>query len=138
MLKIKENKENPLETIITRSGISVDFTTQQLLDHLKYTEKTLKETVAQMEAEDAQNKMIEQMIPLMKDFPEDINWQLVGAYAGRKLQRPESISLKEKCEEVIKDYNQRLQEIKDLGIEWEIKSPLNDEIKQKLNDKKEE
>ena len=69
--KIIEKKDSDLETVIEKGGLTTTFTIQDVLDHLEYTEKTLRQTKAQLEAEDMQNTLAEETLPILKELPED-------------------------------------------------------------------
>lgn len=125
--KVIEKKDSDLETVIEKGGLTTTFTIQDVLDHLEYTEKTLRQTKAQLEAEDMQNTLAEETLPILKELPED-KWQLIIAYASRKNQRPLSVSLIETAEKTIESYKAQLEQIKnDLGLSIE---PVVEEIKE--------
>jgi hypothetical protein len=119
--KIVEKKENDLDTLIEKGNLTTQFTLRDVVEHLAFTEKTLKQTKAQIEAEDIQNTMAEEVFPMLKDIPED-KWNLVLMYANRKVQRPLSVSLVEASEQTIKSYTEQLETIKnELGLSTEEK-----------------
>jgi len=113
---IVEKKENDLDTIIEKSGLTTKFTLQEVVDHLEFTDKSLKTAKAQLEAGAIQDKMAEEILPILKEIPED-KWNLVSAYANRKIQHPISLSVIETAEKTIASYNEQIEQIKnDLGL----------------------
>ena len=113
---IVETNENPLETIIEKGGLTVKFTVQQVLDHLEQTKKTLREANAQLTAHTHQDAMTLEILPLLKEIPED-KWNLVAQYAYRQVQAPEIKSLIELSEKTIASYEEQLEIIdKEFGI----------------------
>lgn len=119
--KIIEENENPLETIIEMGGVTTKFTMQQVLDHLEYTTKVLRETKAQLEAQKIQDQMAVEILPILKEIPED-KWNLVMAYSARQVQYPESEGLIETSEKTLKAYEERKAQIKEaIGIDADAK-----------------
>lgn len=114
--KIIEQNENPLETIIEKSGLTVKFTVQQVQDHLEQTRKTRREAQAQLNAHTQQDAMTIEILPILKEIPED-KWNLVAQYAYRQVQAPEIKSLIELSENTIASYEEQLEIIeKEFGI----------------------
>lgn len=121
---IEENKENPLESVIEMSGVTTKFTVQQIKDHIVYIEKVIKETKAQLEVHEKQDRMAVDIIPALKDLPQD-KMQLVMAYSARQVQRPESLSLLQTSEKTLSDYKERLGQIKEaVGIDGQTNSQI--------------
>lgn len=119
--KIIEKKDNDLETIIEKGNLTTRFTIQDIKDHLEFTAKTLKQTKAQIEVEDQQNVMAEEIIPILKEIPED-KWNLVMMYANRKVARGPALDIITTAEETLKSYTEQLELIKtqlDLSDEGE-------------------
>lgn len=113
---IIETNENPLETIIEKSGLTVKFTVQQVQDHLEQTRKTRREAQAQLNTHTQQDVMTVEILPLLKEIPED-KWNLVAQYAYRQVQAPEIKSLIELSEKTIASYEEQLEIIeKEFGI----------------------
>ena len=113
---IVETNENPLETIIEKSGLTVKFTVQQVQDHLEQTRKTRREAQAQLNAHTQQDAMTVEILPLLKEIPED-KWNLVAQYPYRQVQAPEIKSLIELSEKTIASYEDQLVIIeKEFGI----------------------
>lgn len=133
---VEKNDEDVLQSKVEKSGLTTEFTIQDVLDHLEHTKKTLLETVTQMDIEDIQNKAIEEMQPVVKDIKED-QYQMVIQYLARKMQRPESLSLKETCEKTIKSYEDQVELMKEqLGIDIQLPiespyMPIHEKIKLK-------
>jgi len=118
--KIIEEKENKLESVIEKSGISVKFTLQEVKDHLEYTMKMLKQAHGQEDVNAKQDEMTLEILPILKEIPDD-KWQLVMSYAGRQVSKPEIADYIKTCEETIKSYTEQLKEISEkFGIEVEI------------------
>lgn len=114
--KIVESNENPLETVIEKSGLTVKFTVQQVKDHLERTVKTLREAKAQLHAHEIQDKLSLEILPILKKIPKD-KWNIVAEYAYRQLQTPETNSMIELAENTVKSYREQLEIIeKDFGI----------------------
>jgi predicted DNA-binding protein YlxM (UPF0122 family) len=90
----------------------VKFTVQQLIDHLSYTKKMLKQSEAQLEVNNTQDAMSLEILPILKDIPED-KWQLVMSYAGRQVSRPEVEDYIATCKETITSYETQMKEIVD-------------------------
>ena len=133
--KIKEKKDSDLETIIEKSGLTVDFTLQQVIDHLEFTRKVLRETEAQLEAHKIQDKMAIEIIPALAELPiEKMN--LVSAYAGRQLQRETSENLIETSKKTIASYEEQLETIQEkLGLSLEEKEEeAEEEILEEANE----
>ena len=113
---IIETNENPLETIIEKSGLTVKFTVQQVQDHLEQTRKTRREAQAQLNTHTQQDVMTVEILPLLKEIPED-KWNLVAQYAYRQVQAPEIKSLIELSEKTIASYEEQLEKKKkEFGI----------------------
>lgn len=126
--KIVEKKENDLETVIEKGNLTTRFTIQDIKDHLAFTEKTLRETKAQLEAEKIQDKIALEILPLLKEVPSD-KWNVVLMYANRQVQRPVSESLIETSEATIKSYTEQLEIIKkDLGLSDELYDKSEEKI----------
>lgn len=111
--EIIEANENKLDSVIEKSGVTIKFTAQQIIDHLDYTKKALKESEAQLDVNGKQDIMSIEILPILKEIPED-KWQLVMSYAGRQVSRPEIESLIETCKTTIESYESQLAEIKKL------------------------
>lgn len=127
---IVETNENPLETIIEKSGLTVKFTVQQLKDHLEKTRKILRETKGQVFAHEKQDEMAIEILPLLKEIPED-KWNIVAQYATRQIQAPEIKSFVELSENTIKSYTEQLEIIeKEFGI---VAYPV-EEVTEKTNE----
>lgn len=118
--KIIEEKENKLESIVEKSGLTVRFTPQEVSDHLEYTMKMLRQAEGQLEVNSKQDEMAEEILPTLKDLPED-KWQLVMSYAGRQVSKPEIQDYINTCKETIKSYTEQMEEMKKLGIEFPVK-----------------
>lgn len=108
--KIIEEKENPLESIIEKTGLSTKFTVQQLIDHLDYTSRMLKQAEGQLDVDSKQDEMSLEILPMLKDIPED-KWQLVMSYAARQVSRPELVEYIKTCKETIESYETQKAEI---------------------------
>lgn len=117
--KIVEEKENQLETVIEKGGLTTKFTLQDIKDHLEYTNKVLKEAEAQKFAGETQDEMATEILPILKEIPQD-KWQLIYAYAERQIQKPVTLSVIETANETIKSYTEQLETIKnELGLSIE-------------------
>lgn len=115
--EIIEKNENELESIIEMGGVTTKFTVQQILDHIEYTKKVQRESVGQLMANDTQDKMTLEIVPMIKELPQD-KWQLIMSYAARQVSRPEIEALIETSKKTLADYDARLQEIKEsVGID---------------------
>ncbi len=115
--EIIETNENPLETIIEKSGLTTKFTAQQVIDHLEYTKKMLKQTEGQLDVNSKQDEMSFEILPILKDIPED-KWQLVMSFAARQVSKPELVDYIQTCNETIASYETQLAEIKSiLGLQ---------------------
>lgn len=122
--KIIDEKENKLESIIEKSGVTTKFTAQQVVDHLEYTMKMLKQAEGQLEVNSKQDEMAIEILPILKDIPED-KWQLVMAFAGRQVSKPELVDYIGTCKETIFSYETQMKEIEEaLGIEFPIKKEV--------------
>lgn len=122
--KIIDEKENKLESIIEKSGVTTKFTAQQVVDHLEYTMKMLKQAEGQLEVNSKQDEMAIEILPILKDIPED-KWQLVMAFAGRQVSKPELVDYIGTCKETISSYETQMKEIEEaLGIEFPIKKEV--------------
>lgn len=128
--KIVEKKENDLETIIEKGNLTTRFTLQDILDHLSFTNKSLRTAKAQNEAGEIQDKLAIEILPILKEIPED-KWNLVDAYAQRQIQRPISLSVIETAEKTIASYTEQMEYIKkELGLSTEPKEDvINEEEK---------
>lgn len=119
--KIIEKKENDLETVIEKGNLTTTFTLQDIKDHLEFTEKSLRTAKAQLEAGEVQDKMALEILPMLKDIPED-KFDLVNAYVMRQIQKPISLSMVETAEKTIASYTEQLGIIKEtLGLSDEVK-----------------
>jgi len=119
--KIVEKKENDLETVIEKGNLTTTFTLQDIKDHLEFTEKSLRTAKAQLEAGEVQDKMALEILPMLKDIPED-KFDLVNAYVMRQIQKPISLSMVETAEKTIASYTEQLGIIKEtLGLSDEVK-----------------
>ena len=54
--KIVDKKENDLETVIEKGNLTTRFTLGDIKDHLSFTERTLRESKAQLEVEIKQDE----------------------------------------------------------------------------------
>jgi len=119
--KIVEKKENDLETVIEKGNLTTTFTLQDIKDHLEFTEKSLRTAKAQLEAGEVQDKMALEILPMLKEIPED-KFDLVNAYVMRQIQKPISLSMVETAEKTIASYTEQLGIIKEtLGLSDEVK-----------------
>jgi len=127
--KIIEKKENDLETVIEKGNLTTQFTLQDILDHLSFTNKSLRTAKAQNDAGEIQDKMALEILPILKEIPED-KWNLVDAYAQRQIQRPISLSVIETAEKTIASYTEQIEYIKkELGLSTEPKEDVvNEEV----------
>ena len=127
--KIIEKKENDLETVIEKGNLTTQFTLQDILDHLSFTNKSLRTAKAQNDAGEIQDKMALEILPILKEIPED-KWNLVDAYAQRQIQRPISLSVIETAEKTIASYTEQMEYIKkELGLSTEPKEDVvNEEV----------
>ena len=127
--KIIEKKENDLETVIEKGNLTTQFTLQDILDHLSFTNKSLRTAKAQNDAGEIQDKMALEILPILKEIPED-KWNLVDAYAQRQIQRPISLSVIETAEKTIASYTEQIEYIKkELGLSTEPKEDIvNEEV----------
>lgn len=117
--KVIEEKENPLESVIEKSGLTTKFTLQDIKDHLEYTNKVLKETEAQKFAGETQDSMALDILPILKDIPND-KWQLVYAYAERQIRKEVEQSIIDTSKETIESYQKQLETIKETtGLSYE-------------------
>ncbi len=127
--KIVEKKESDLETIIEKGNLTTQFTLQDILDHLSFTNKSLRTAKAQLEAGEFQDKMAVELFPLLKEIPED-KWNLVNAYATRQIQKPISLSVIETAEKTVASYTEQMEYIKkELGLSTEEVIATPEEIK---------
>jgi len=108
--KIVEENENPLESVIEKTGVSVKFTAQQVIDHLDYTNRMLRQAEGQLDVNSKQDEMALEILPILKEIPED-KWQLVMAYSGRQVAKPELIDYIKTCKETIESYETQKSEI---------------------------
>lgn len=114
--KIIEKKDSDLETIIEKGNLTTQFTLQDIKDHLVFTEKSLRTAKAQLQAGEIQDKMALEILPMLKDIPED-KLDLVNAYVMRQIQKPISLSMVETAEKTIASYTEQLTYIKEtLGL----------------------
>jgi len=114
---IDENVEQPYDSVIQKTGLTSEFTINQLMDHLDFSSKKMKEAETQVEINDKQNELIEETIPVLKDIPEE-QWQMATTYFVRKQQRLEYEQLIETCKETIAKYKKTLEDIKnEFGID---------------------
>ena len=114
---IDENVEQPYDSVIQKTGLTSEFTIIQLMDHLDFSSKKMKEAETQIEINDKQNELIEETIPVLKDIPEE-QWQMATTYFVRKQQRLEYEQLIETCKETIAKYTKTLEDIKnEFGID---------------------
>lgn len=68
--KIKEKNENPLDTVIEKTGQSISFTLRGAEDNKISMEKMLKEFKAQLDLDSAKMKNIEDHHPFVLDMSE--------------------------------------------------------------------
>lgn len=119
--KIIEKKDNDLETVIEKGNCTTTFTLQDIKDHLEFTEKSKRTAKAQLEAGEIQDKLALEILPMLKDIPED-KLELVNAYVMRQIQKPISLSMLETAEKTIASYTEQLAIIKEkLGLSDEVK-----------------
>lgn len=119
--KIVDKKENDLETVIEKGNLTTRFTLGDIKDHLSFTERTLRESKAQLEVEIKQDEMAVEILPMLKEIPAD-KMGLVLAYANRQVKRPLSEDLVKTSEETIASYTEQLEIIKEtLGLSDEGK-----------------
>lgn len=118
MLRIKVLNENsPLESVMELSGQTVEFTPMQVLEHRDLVEKTIKQTKGQMDINAKQDQMALEILPELANLPD--KWQLIKAYAERQMQKPEFEKLIEVSEGVLEEYENRIEDMKALGIKFE-------------------
>lgn len=114
--KVIEENEDKFKSIIEMGGLTTKFTALDVLEHLSYVRKTLREAEAQLEAEAIQDKMALEIIPILADLPQD-KFQLVMSYSARQLERKDKENLIEACNKTIETYQDRLESIKQvLGL----------------------
>lgn len=118
--KIIEPNEDPMESIIEKSGVTTKFTPNQVIEHLAFTRKKLKEAEGQLFADTFQDKITEEMIPAVKDYkPEEL--QMIMMYASRQGQREALESLIKTSKETIESYTSQVEAInKALKLNIEI------------------
>lgn len=109
--KVVEENDDKLKSVIEMSGLSTKFTALDVMEHLSYVKKTLKETTAQLEAEAIQDKMAIEIIPELATLPES-KMQLVMAYAARQVEKADKQKLIEACGKTLTTYEDRLEQIK--------------------------
>lgn len=132
--KIVEKKDNDLETVIEKGNLTTQFTLQDILDHLSFTNKSLRTAKAQLEAGEFQDKMAVELFPLLKEIPED-KWNLVNAYATRQIQKPISLSVIETAEKTIASYTEQLEYIKkELGLSTEVNEAPEEAEEEKVEE----
>ena len=122
MLKftIKESKKNPYDSVIEVKGHTIDVTINELLKHIDYCRKQLKESSMQLQVNTAQNYICEAALPLLKKIPKD-KIDLALIYLQRKQQESSLLDLKATSEKTIATYDQQLKQIeRDLGIEMPV------------------
>lgn len=130
--KIIEKKENDLETIIEKGNLTTQFTLQDILDHLEFTQKSLRTAKSQIEVGEIQDKLAIEILPLLKEIPED-KWVLVNAYATRQIQKPISLSVIDTAEKTVASYTEQMEHIKkELGLSTDV------EVKEEVIEEKTE
>lgn len=114
-INIIEKKENELDSIVEITGLSTQVSVQSILDHKKYCEDLIKKADVQIDIFDKQDILAFDVFPMIKEIPED-KLHLVVAYANRLNERKELEQMKSVSQETIKLYEERLEQIKNLGI----------------------
>lgn len=72
--KIKDTKEDPLDTVIERSGLTAEFTLRDLNTNIARADKVMKELQGKHDIESAKMANIESYHPFVKDMSDqDIN-----------------------------------------------------------------
>ena len=121
-----------METIIEKGNLTTQFTLQDILDHLEFTQKSLRTAKSQIEVGEIQDKMAIEILPLLKEIPED-KWILVNAYATRQIQKPISLSVIDTAEKTVASYTEQMEYIKkELGLSTDV------EVKEEVIEEKAE
>lgn len=136
---VAEQNEEPMLSVIEKHGLSTKFTGQDIIEHITHTRKTLKQSHAQLEAEDMQDKLAISILPQLADLPED-KYNVAIAFMERKIARGPLVDLVEACEKTIKSYEEQVEEIKEqtgIDIQLPIESPyrkVDEEANKKTGD----
>lgn len=100
---IKETKENPLEQMIEKKGLTAEFTLQQVRDHTEQLRRELGKLNTQKMAHDAQLTILTARHPEYDEIPAE-NYMSCAAYCQKKMQNAEIDEAIKNTEEAIKDY----------------------------------
>ena len=100
--KLVEKNTDPLKAVIEKSGITVEFTLEDMLDEQKQLRKVLDEYKAQRSFESAKMENIEHFHPFVLDF-DDNQRNTIAMYNEAKLR-------KEAADVRIAEYSKQLQE----------------------------
>lgn len=123
----KKDEKDELNSLIEISGLTSELTPHQLLDHFENTEKILKEQAGQVVINNDQNRVAEEMLPMLKDIPEE-HWKVAYRYFERKMQNLAIEETQKTGAETLKTYRFHLENIeKETGIKCLPQvSPLDD------------
>lgn len=132
--KLKEVKENPLDSIVEKSGITAEFSINQLLEEGKRIEKKVTEIKGQLTIEEAKKTNVEENHPfVLEELSEEEIKKAHHITFHRQLksnisQLNEYIS---RLENAIKENNEEIEKIKqDLDIRELNVEDLNAETKE--------
>lgn len=119
--KIIDEALSPYDSKIECTGLTSQFTINEVLDHKEYTEKKLREAKGQIDADRKQMELIEKLFPGVKDIPAH-NYEMVVRYIANQEQIKQLEDLEKTCQATLDSYDERLELITEqLGIEMPVK-----------------
>lgn len=140
--KVVEEQKDPLTSVVEMGGLSTKFTVLDVINHLNFTEKTLRETKAQIDLNEKLDADAVAKLPELKNIDEE-HYLTYIQYIQRQLEAMDHKSIAEECEKTLATYSDRLAQIKDtVGIDGQAeidrqKKAIEDQKKIVYKEKKE-
>lgn len=110
--KAAEEGQSEFDTVIEISELTSDVTINALLDHLESTQRVMKESLAQIDVNEALNTKAEEELPILAEVPKD-KLALALSYFGKLAANKQAEDLIATCEETIRTYERHLLNIEE-------------------------
>ena len=133
--KVLKKEKDPLTSKIEMGGLTTEFTVLDVINHLNFTEKTLREAGAQLTVNAKLDDDAVAKLPELKNIDE-AHYLTYIQYIQRQLEKLDHQTLVTECEKTLKTYSERLEQIKG-AVEIDGQAEL-DRQKKALEDQKKE
>lgn len=108
--KIKEDKEEIVEKVLEKTGITIDFTLNDVIKHQKDLLKEIKGLKGQIDFDKAIVDNVETNHPFVKDFTEE-QITALSLWIPKRLQIAKAEKMIKDREEVLTQYDEEIKEI---------------------------